>query len=93
MSFGGTRRTCGPTGLPDVMIATPSQLAALDALCQHGTLKEAAAAMRVDRDRLATRIRRLRERNGDVTTVQLAHRRGWERACEQLRLWVDYPAA
>lgn len=70
------------------MTGTPAQLAALDALCRHGTVKEAAVATGRANATIEAHIRRLRDRNG-MTTVQLAWHRGWIAAVVQLSLWVD----
>lgn len=75
------------------IVGSPAQLQALDALCQHGTGKEAAIALSTSTWALEARIRRLRRRNGDRTTVQLAWQRGRDSAVIQMRLWLDLDAA
>jgi hypothetical protein len=74
------------------LAASASQLEALDALCHHGTEKEAAAAIGSTRSVVQARIKRLRIRNR-MTTVQLAWQRGRDSAIEQLTLWLDVERA
>jgi len=54
------------------MTGTPAQLAALAALIDKGSHKEAALALRLTDSAFDDRLRRLRERNG-CTTIQLAY--------------------
>lgn len=75
------------------LVGSAAQLEALDALCQHGTVKEAADARGVSRWAIEARIKRLRARNRDATTVQLAWQRGRDSAVVQMRLWLDSEAA
>lgn len=65
------------------MNLTPAQQAALDALVEHGTQKEAAAALGISVRAYRDRIEQARRRNPGYTTVQLLywHRRTvWDTA-------------
>lgn len=75
-----------------VIAASEGQLEVLDALVQHGTLREAATATGLSEGAVERRMQRLRARTG-LTTVQLAHRLGARRVRvtrpRQLRLWDE----